>query len=102
MIPNPVRLRQLAEAKAEENYEFRHFLKHRTRLSSRGKLTLWFRRSPSVGRVKPYIFRQGQTIGRVKPYIFAFFIHFPVVACALSDDAGLSFMARCNRAFAVL
>jgi hypothetical protein len=41
-------------------------------------------------------------VGGVKPYIFAFFIHFAVVACALSDDAGPSFMARCNRAFAVL
>jgi hypothetical protein len=36
------------------------------------------------------------------PYIFASFIDLPVFACALSDDVDSSFMARCNRAFAVL
>ena len=34
MTPDPVRLRQIAEAGVEENFQFRDFLKHRTRLSS--------------------------------------------------------------------
>jgi uncharacterized protein len=34
MTPDPVRLRQLAEAGVEENFQFRDFLKHRTRLAS--------------------------------------------------------------------
>jgi hypothetical protein len=34
MTPDPVRLRQIAEAGVEENFRFRDFLKHRTRLSS--------------------------------------------------------------------
>ena len=34
MITDAVALRQLAEAKADENFAFRDFLKHRTRLSS--------------------------------------------------------------------
>ena len=34
MTPDPVSLRQIAGAKADENYRFRDFLKHRTRLSS--------------------------------------------------------------------
>jgi len=40
-------------------------------------------------------------IGGVNPYIFAFFIHLPI-SCAPSGDAHAFFMARCNRAFAVL
>jgi Fe-S-cluster containining protein len=34
MTPDLVKLRQMAEARAEENFRFRDFLKHRTRLSS--------------------------------------------------------------------
>ncbi len=35
MTPDPLKLPQMAEAKAEENFAFRDFLKHRTRLSSK-------------------------------------------------------------------
>ncbi len=34
MISNPIQLRQLANEKADENYEFRQFLKHHRELSS--------------------------------------------------------------------
>ena len=34
MIPDPAKLPQMADAKADENFAFRDFLKHRTRLSS--------------------------------------------------------------------
>lgn len=34
MTPDPVKLRQMAEAREDENLQFRDFLKHRTRLSS--------------------------------------------------------------------
>jgi uncharacterized protein len=34
MTPDPVKLRQMAEAKLDENFTFRDFLKHHTRLSS--------------------------------------------------------------------
>ena len=35
MTPDPVKLRQMAEAGADANFKFRDFLKHRTRLSSK-------------------------------------------------------------------
>ena len=35
MTPDPVKLRQMAEAGADGNFKFRDFLKHRTHLSSR-------------------------------------------------------------------
>ena len=34
MIPDPVKLRQMAEARLDENYKFRQFLKHHRSLSS--------------------------------------------------------------------
>jgi uncharacterized protein len=48
MTPDPLKLPHMAEAKADENFAFRDFLKHRTRLSSEEVDNLVFEITESV------------------------------------------------------
>jgi uncharacterized protein len=51
MTPDLGKLRQMAEARADENYRFRDFLKHRTRLSSKEVDNLVFETEEKVWKM---------------------------------------------------